>query len=326
MSGAGALPSHASAPFVALRGPWRRTAVLLVALLALIGAYKLLSSAGIWHQPWHSFQPGWLTACFALATLHRFLTPLGWWYALQALGVRDVRIHEMRYVYLLTEIARYLPGALWNYSGRAWWCMQRGIPSPIAAGCQLLELLMLAMSALLASLCTLLPYRGAYQACLENVANSWTIEMAACLFVGAAFFAILCALARNKLMRLLNKLALLREMRLGAPSIQMGMAVQFLLHITMGMAFALLCMSYRVNAPLAACVGAASAAWLIGLGAIFAPGGLVVREAAIVSLMAAWASPADALHLALAWRIVQTLAEFSALGLATLLGPKHPQS
>ena len=61
--------------------------------------------------------------------------------------------------------------------------------------------------------------------------------------------------------------------------------------------------------PVAVALTANSVAWLAGLFAVFAPGGLVVREATIAVLLAGFLSTEEAITVALAWRAVQVAAE-----------------
>jgi uncharacterized membrane protein YbhN (UPF0104 family) len=60
------------------------------------------------------------------------LMPVGWTFALQALGVFiDMRTGFS--IYYQTDIYHYLPGGIWHLPGRAYLCQQRGIPLKIFA-------------------------------------------------------------------------------------------------------------------------------------------------------------------------------------------------
>ena len=63
--------------------------------------------------------------------------------------------------------------------------------------------------------------------------------------------------------------------------------------------------------PVAVILAANSVSWLVGLFALFAPGGLVVREASIGVLLSGWLPAEQAMTVALAWRAVQVLAEIT---------------
>jgi glycosyltransferase 2 family protein len=63
------------------------------------------------------------------------------------------------------------------------------------------------------------------------------------------------------------------------------------------------------SCPASAVIAANALAWLVGFFAIFAPGGLVVRETCLATLLAQWMLPEGAIAVALAWRLVQIVSE-----------------
>jgi hypothetical protein len=63
------------------------------------------------------------------------------------------------------------------------------------------------------------------------------------------------------------------------------------------------------SCPASAVIAANALAWLVGFFAIFAPGGLVVRETCLATLLAQWMLPEGAIAVALAWRLVQIASE-----------------
>jgi len=74
--------------------------------------------------------------------------------------------------------------------------------------------------------------------------------------------------------------------------------------------------------------GAFSAAWVVGVVAVFAPGGLGVREAMLVAILHGRLGSADALVLAAVSRGILTLVDLLAAGVGVLLisgGPVEEQ-
>jgi uncharacterized membrane protein YbhN (UPF0104 family) len=63
------------------------------------------------------------------------------------------------------------------------------------------------------------------------------------------------------------------------------------------------------DCPISAVIAANAVAWLVGFFALFAPGGLILREACLASLLAPWMTPGHAIAIALAWRLIQIIAE-----------------
>ncbi len=75
----------------------------------------------------------------------------------------------------------------------------------------------------------------------------------------------------------------------------------------------------------AVALAANSIAWLAGLFALFAPGGLVVREATIAVLLCGLMPPEQAVTVALAWRAVQVAAEVGGTVAILPVGPIGPE-
>jgi uncharacterized membrane protein YbhN (UPF0104 family) len=74
------------------------------------------------------------------------------------------------------------------------------------------------------------------------------------------------------------------------------------------------------HCPVSVILAANSIAWVIGLFALSAPGGLVVREASLVVLLSGWLPAEQAVTVALAWRAVQVGAEIADYMLVALSG------
>jgi uncharacterized membrane protein YbhN (UPF0104 family) len=76
--------------------------------------------------------------------------------------------------------------------------------------------------------------------------------------------------------------------------------------ITYQIAFAV---SPSFHSPFVAVLSAMSIAWLCGFLAVFAPGGLMVREAAFAAMLLPWMAPTEALSVAVVARLAQFVAE-----------------
>ena len=71
-------------------------------------------------------------------------------------------------------------------------------------------------------------------------------------------------------------------------------------------------------------MGTFAVAWLAGLLAIYAPGGLGVREAVLVALLPGRIGAADALVVAAASRLILILVDVLLAGAATAMRRKRP--
>jgi hypothetical protein len=67
--------------------------------------------------------------------------------------------------------------------------------------------------------------------------------------------------------------------------------------------------------PLAAAIAASALAWLVGYLAVFAPSGIVIREAALATMLSTWLTPGMAFGVAVTMRGLQILAELLLLAL-----------
>lgn len=294
--------------------PYLGLAVL--AAIALTGAFHNLIALGAKRLALEAFQPTLLALSFAVAATHRYQTPCVWSMAMRTLGWNTFSLSKLRHVYLLTEIARFLPGLAWNYSGRVVWAVAHGAPSATAAGCQLLELLTLALSAGVVGMMLLIPHAGQIAETVYSNYWSWAANHVGLIALAALAPSVLTWMLRRKLKTAFSRLLALSKLTICARTALVNFLVQGMLHLWMGSAFYILCVSHGQSIPWTASAGAAITAWLIGLTAIFAPGGLVVREGALVALIAPWVEPSEAFTLAITWRVVQTLAEFLAAAAA----------
>jgi hypothetical protein len=75
-----------------------------------------------------------------------------------------------------------------------------------------------------------------------------------------------------------------------------------------------------VLCPMGAMIGANAVAWIVGFLTPVAPGGLVVREACLASLLAPWLGLENAVTAALAWRLIQIAVEVCTFAVVATLG------
>ena len=158
---------------------------------------------------------------------------------------------------------------------------------------------------------------------VRTVARSLPIELAATLYAGASFAFLALgwweaiavgatiAIAAGVGGTLNAKRVFLRT---AAQSIPLYAATWPLI----GVSFWMTARAFLPVEPsdIALYTGAFAAAWIVGLIAIYAPGGIGVREAILVAILAPRIGSADALVIAAASRVVFTLADLIAAGLS----------
>jgi len=189
-------------------------------------------------------------------------------------------------LFFKSQLGKYLPGSVWQYAGRVGLARSRGVPVQRAVASIAAEVVCSAIAAATAS---------------SLVLNS---VVAAGVFGGLAGLLALTFGVRNKL-------AVLEA----APG---AVILYLLVWCIYGVAF---WMTGRALfaipvADLPHYIGVFAIAWLAGLVAVFAPGGIGVREAVIVALLSGRLHQADAIVLAATSRIVLTATDL-VLGAAS---------
>jgi uncharacterized membrane protein YbhN (UPF0104 family) len=223
----------------------------------------------------------WLVGAFALTAVSVGASGFIWLAILRQLGVPT----RPRWagVFFQAQLGKYIPGGLWQYAGRSAMARTYGIPIRAVA--------------------TSLPIELAATVCGGLAFSSLLLGWEGLL--GVFVFLCVCLLADTATR---SRRAVFRA---GArASLLYGAAVWPLL----GVGFWMTARGF-VRAPVAdlpAYAGAFSAAWVVGLIAIYAPGGLGVREAVLVALLRGKIGSADALVVALASRGLLTLADLAA--------------
>jgi hypothetical protein len=264
--------------------------VRLVAQLLLVAGivFVVLRVRSLWHGSHIEFgRVDWLALAGALL-LGAAGTAAGaviWLAILEVLGVRTQR--RWAGIFFQAQLGKYIPGSVWQYAGRAAVARSNGIPvRPVGVSLPV-EFVASAVAS------------GAMAAFLLGW---WGVA----LIVPAALGLIVAerlASARQPAVR-----ATLRATLLYLPA-----------WLILGAGF-WLCARGLVAAPardLAFYIGAFAVAFLAGLVAVYAPGGLGVREAVLVGLLSGRIGAADALVVAAASRLMLIVVDVVLAGVAT---------
>lgn len=258
---------------------WRRLLQgVAVALILFFWLQALLRNwdelaAYDWQIEWT-----WLLAAQALLLIQSVLLATIWWYALRLMGT-DVSWRRGTALWLKTQIARYVPGGVWDIAGRLTLGHQQGLSVRAMSASMVLEMALQVLSASLFLL--LVPLlRG-------GVASSAYLVLALVLVVGS-----LLVIAPPVFSRLINlALRLLRRpplvMQMTYRDMLLLLAARVLGHLLLGVGFVLFARGVTdiswSQAPvmMAAYVGA----WLVGYLAVIVPMGIGVREGVLALLL-----------------------------------------
>ena len=269
----------------------RRIRRVTFALLGISVAFLILRLRSTWHESRIELDHlNWYAAAGALiaASVTVLLAALTWTQILRLLGVPARR--RWASIFVVAQFAKYVPGGVWQYVGRAALASDAGVSPSLTSISVTVEMgAALASAAILALL--LLGSVGA--------------AAAACILAGAA-------ITRPRWPRLRMFVRAAAAGLVGyVPAVALaGTSLWFV-------ARALLPAS---GAGLPFYIGAWAAAWFLGVIAIFAPGGLGVREAVLIALLRPHIGTADAAVVAAASRLVVTVVDglAASLGLAIL--------
>ena len=235
---------------------------------------------------------------------------LRWW------GARLAPFDALR-VFLVANLARYVPGGIWQFAGLAALALEQGISPAAATGAVLVQQLVLLATGLVFALVFAPAFLSAQAAALPPLVAA--LAGAAGLGLLMIGFPWLLPILKRRLEQMTKRtLPLPHASGAGFAIFVLGSAVGW---IGYGASFWLFARALLgVSAPGIVAAGAAFiASYVVGIIAVFAPGGLVVREAALVAALSPRIGTPYALLLAVGSRLWLTVLELCAT-LAAILG------
>jgi uncharacterized membrane protein YbhN (UPF0104 family) len=250
----------------------------------------------------------WLASYTLLVLL--WAESLRWW------GARLAWFEAVR-VFFVANLARYVPGGIWQFAGLAALALDVGISPAAAAGAVLVQQLVLLATGLVFALVLAPSFLSAQAAALPPAALA--AAGAGALAVLMIVFPWALPILKRRLERMTQRpLPLPNASALGFAAFIAGCALGW---VGYGASFWLFARSLLGDgAPGMVTAGSAFvAAYVAGIIAVFAPGGLVVREAALVAALGPRIGVPHALLLAVGSRLWLTLLELCAT-LAALAG------
>lgn len=283
----------------------RRVRVVAQLLLAAALVFALLHLRSTWHASHvHLGHVDWfvLIAAFGAASGGVVAPGFIWLAILQRLGLKP----RARWagLFFQAQLGKYIPGAVWQYAGRTAFARTEGIPvKPVALSLPL-ELLA-GMTAVGGAALLLLGWLGA----LGLAVGATAVAVAPRALEAVRSSSHSCTLGPDRTERI-------------AAALSTGTVLYVVAWLIMGCGFWLTARALA-DAPvgdLSFFIGAYAVAWLVGFVAIYAPGGLGVREALIVLLLHRRLGSADALVVAAAYRGILTTVDLLAATVAFAVG------
>jgi hypothetical protein len=266
----------------------RRVRVIAQVLLFAGLVFALIRLRALWHGGHVELANiSWL-AIAGSVVLAAAGTVAGGFIWLAILGTLGLRTHR-RWVniFFQSQLGKYIPGSIWQYAGRVAIARVHGVPTqPVVVS---------------------MPIEFAASAVAAGSMAGFLLGWWGAALI-AAVALVLFACERPARSRGRPALAMVRGTLLYLP-----------VWLLLGAGF-WLCAHGLIAVPahdLPMYIGAFAVAWLVGLLAVFAPGGLGVREAVLVALLASRIGTANALVVAAVSRLTLIFVDVVLAGVAT---------
>lgn len=270
----------------------------------------------------------WLSIALVAALGYRIANAHGWNLSLKSLGQTRPSRETLR-IWLTSEACRWLPGSVWGYGSRAYQANKAGVPLVTASASLFLEIALTVLAwVTIAAVGFALQPEAFLQVVDWNIVRIVGIAGAIFgVFVGVTAFASksIKGWVANRFERVAKQVQSLRQLKPNARQAFSTWAYYVGMCTLNGIAFC-----FVLNAVTADCsvpwivvIAANAVAWLVGFFALFAPGGLVVREGTLALILAPWMPAEQAIAAAIVWRLVQIAAELACVVPAMLSRPSE---
>ncbi|MEX2530316.1 MAG: lysylphosphatidylglycerol synthase domain-containing protein [Gemmatimonadota bacterium] len=247
---------------------------------------------------------GWVAISCVVLFLAMGIAARLWGLMVRELGGKDPGMAGSFRIVLTANLARYIPGKLWQIAGLAVLSRRADIPATLGAGAGLLTQVFHLAGAAAVGILVLGP-RGTG---LAPGVGAWAALSVLLVIVGAASTPPLLRWGFRTAFRFTGVDAV-EIPRVGVFFGPKWVGLHTLSWLVYGAAFAALVRGLGVEAPgQVGMVAAFSAAYLVGYVALFAPAGIGVREGVLIALLQPFAGAA-AVGIALLARVWMTLVE-----------------
>lgn len=256
-----------------------------------------------------ALHPGWI-ALSVLLVFVSYAFSVEAWRRVIAGWAQHVPYGRAARIWLVANLGRYVPGKVWSVAGLVVLAQRAGV-APWAAAASAVAIQAIAIGTAIAVVAAATP----------GAESPWRLAAAALLAV-----ATIAVLASAKAVRLIARLtgqsADIRPLPILAVAESSALGV--LAWVAHGVAFWLLARGLGLPGTLSVvtAAGVFPLGYVLGLLALFAPGGLGVREVVLTSLLAPAFGMGGAVALSLASRVLLTLTEVVA-PLVALLVSRH---
>ena len=256
-----------------------------------------------------ALHPGWI-ALSVLLVFVSYAFSVEAWRRVIAGWAQHVPYGRAARIWLVANLGRYVPGKVWSVAGLVVLAQRAGV-APWAAAASAVAIQAIAIGTAIAVVAAATP----------GAESPWRLAAAALLAV-ATIAVLASAKAVRLIARLMGQSADIRPLPILAVAESSALGV--LAWVAHGVAFWLLARGLGLSGTLSVvtAAGVFPLGYVLGLLALFAPGGLGVREVVLTSLLAPAFGMGGAVALSVASRVLLTLTEVVA-PLVALLVSRH---
>jgi uncharacterized membrane protein/uncharacterized membrane protein YbhN (UPF0104 family) len=293
------------------RRPWVRPlmrvvqAVLVAAVAYFLVTYLLRSWSSVSSYPW-SLRPGWLVVSALAFLAFYMMQAVAWWLLLRGFAVHSP-VTEATATWAKSILARYVPGNVFMFVGRAWMSHRQGLPVDRVSAAMVYEQALGLCSALV-TVAVLFPF-------WEYRPGATALSLIAIPVIIALLHPRVFGPLAAWVLRLLRRPPL--EMTLGFGSVLALLGYYVVSWLVAGLGAWLLARAVTTlgigQLPLV--VVAYALAYVIGMAAFIFPSGIGVREAVLARSLSRHLPAGVALAWALLLRLWVTAVELVFVGL-----------
>jgi hypothetical protein len=290
--------------------------------LTVVVTAFVIRAVGLGAEDFATLEAGWwrpdwilLIGASGLLTLGYAVSALLWGGMVRDLGGGALHPLTTLRIFLTANLARYVPGKVWQIAGLALLARKQGIPPAVATTAAVLGQAAALAGATLVGAATFLV--------VEDGTRTWGWIALAAVGIGTSVSLIPGAADRMARWWLrISRAEASAVLTVGRTFGIRWVGLYFINWIIYAAAFVMLARSYSITGGGVQIGTAFAAAYVIGYVAVFAPAGIGVRESFLVVFLSPVAGPAPAGGLAIASRVWTTLVEIVTAAVANAVGPK----
>lgn len=253
-----------------------------------------------------SFVPIAIAACLIWSSYAALI--FGWRLILKGWG-ESLSVRSATYIWCVSNLGRYIPGKIWSIAGMAILAQRQGVSGWAATG-SAIAMQLLAMTTGTVFVLMFVP----------DGMNPVMLALTLCIAFGA-----ISVLGVERFMEFFRRFFGNRfQLRpLPVPTILSGLAITGLAWLGYGAALIFIAKGTVPGAVLSFefATGTFAAGYIVGLIALFAPGGLVVREGVLLGLLTPSLGVGPAMAITVASRLMFTFTELSVALAAIIFHP-----